>query len=192
MSVDMHFVRPDMHVVPHVPFAHVSPIAQTLPHMPQFMGSVCVLTQLIPHWTRLGAHELEHLLAEQTSFAAHFTPHAPQCRGLLLVETQASPHRVVPIGHSTVHIPNEHCAPSGHLLPHLPQFSRSRVVTVQVPLQSVEPVPHTFPLLQAAMSVPRPTSAARTKSSGINFTQTTFFVRMRSSSHIILHLEMDN
>jgi hypothetical protein len=63
-----------------------------VPHMPQLLGSVAVVTQAPPQFCVFPLHVDVHTPAEQTSFAAHALPHAPQFAGSVAVWTQASPH----------------------------------------------------------------------------------------------------
>jgi hypothetical protein len=63
-----------------------------VPHMPQLLGSVTVVTQAPPQFCVFLLHAEVQAPAEQTSFAAHALPHAPQFAGSVAVCTQASPH----------------------------------------------------------------------------------------------------
>ncbi|MEO8903811.1 MAG: hypothetical protein ABI488_16010 [Polyangiaceae bacterium] len=54
-EVDEHWVN--AHVAPHTPDAQNGVVAeQTVPQAPQFMGSDCVLTQVVPHVVNGAAH----------------------------------------------------------------------------------------------------------------------------------------
>lgn len=65
--------------VPQVPDQHVSPAEQTLPHVPQLLASVCLLTQADPHIVNPGAHP--QLPFWQLRPDPHAEPQPPQLSG---------------------------------------------------------------------------------------------------------------
>ena len=88
----------------------VVPIAHALPHMPQWVLLVCVLTQAgrppppaqrtcpVGHM----APAVMQLPNTQVCAVVHARPHMPQLRLLTCVLTQAVPQRVVPPVHGAV------------------------------------------------------------------------------------------
>ena len=71
----------------HAPATHAVPGPQTFPHAPQFAGSRCVSTQLLPQRTCPLTHA--HLPAEQVAPPLHAALQAPQCRLFVSTSTQA-------------------------------------------------------------------------------------------------------
>jgi hypothetical protein len=69
-----------------VPEEQVAPAAHWLPHAPQLLALVCVLTQELPHRVRPGLHA--QLPPEQLALAWHTLPHVPQLLPSVWVLTQ--------------------------------------------------------------------------------------------------------
>jgi len=75
--------------------AEQTPLAQTVPQMPQFDGSEATLTQALLQGVRPAPHVAEHMEAEQYgAVASHALPHMPQLPGLLVRSTQVPLHDV--------------------------------------------------------------------------------------------------
>jgi hypothetical protein len=77
-----HATVPLGHELAHVPAAQTLPVGQTLPHAPQFFGSVLPLTQVLPHFRLSVPQSTSHLpalhTADPTVGIGHALPHAPQ------------------------------------------------------------------------------------------------------------------
>ncbi len=111
----------------------VVPAGQAVPHMPQWVLLVWVLTQTVsppppPPWLAQRTCPtgqpctVMQLPAAHTWLDAHMRPHMPQLRLLTLVLTHTSPQRVCPIGQARVHMPAAQLEPVGHTVPQLPQL----------------------------------------------------------------------
>ena len=115
-----------------------------MPHMPQFIGSLCGFVQTAPHWSIGGGHAApEQMPALQMPLAQAF-PQAPQLRGSCRV-LQPLAHSVSPTGQSpppVVHAPFEQTWLPAHGSPHFPQFAGSVSVLVHSFPHSVCPAPH--------------------------------------------------
>src|SRR5687768_15815475 len=81
-----------------------SPPVQTLPQVPQFIGSLVTLTHAPPQsCCCVGQPVLVQAPFTQASPASHTVPHAPQLRKLVVVSMQSPLHDVCPTGQ--VHCP---------------------------------------------------------------------------------------
>jgi hypothetical protein len=121
----------------HMPFMQFAPIGQAVPHVPQFISSVCVSTQLLPQTLPPSAQL--HLPALQVSGAAQAIPHMPQLLLSLCVSTHWVPHTVSPVPPSSghLHAPPMQVVGSLHALPQMPQFLESTLTSTQAPLQTI-------------------------------------------------------
>ena len=63
-----------------------------MPQAPQFCGSLCSLTQEVPHFVAPPLHVSAHAPAVQTWPAAHTLPQAPQLSKSVCVSTHDWPH----------------------------------------------------------------------------------------------------
>jgi hypothetical protein len=92
--------------------------------MPQFAGSVMVLTQAVPQVVAPAGQP--HTPAVQACPLGQALPHAPQLSGSLpIVFTHAPPGQAVK-AHVAEHIPAEqNGVAAGQALPHMPQFIAS-------------------------------------------------------------------
>ena len=77
--------------------------AQALPHVPQFVTSVCSSTQRPAHATVPAGHA--QLPPTQVAPPVHVTPQPPQFVGLRVTSTQPLVHDIVPAGHVVTHVP---------------------------------------------------------------------------------------
>ena len=87
----------------HLPALHELPPLQALPQVPQFARSVCVLTQLLPHFVSDPLQLSLQLFCEQTWPFAHALPHVPQLFPSDARSTQLAPQAVRDAGHA--HVP---------------------------------------------------------------------------------------
>jgi hypothetical protein len=98
--------KPTEHVNPHTPEAHTGdafgPDGQTLPHVPQFVGSLLVVRQpLSPQHICPAPHAgmqpaAAHMPPTQSWPAPQAIPHPPQLAGSLVSFTHAAPQHVRP------------------------------------------------------------------------------------------------
>jgi hypothetical protein len=139
-------------VVPHWPPEHVSPVAHTPPHSPQFAESVAVSTHAPPHFARPGSHTKSQALAlqvaEPNAGALHAVVQFPQCRGSDEVSMQAPPHAVRPVSQAIEQALAEQTALPfagvGQALPQSPQLSAFCVTSTHEPEQALNPPGQTF------------------------------------------------
>jgi hypothetical protein len=126
---------------PHDPPMHVPP-GQTLPHVPQLLGSTAVLTQLPPHATS----PLPQLHTPLVQFIAnpHAFPHDPQLATSVDVLTHVPPHDVS--ADPQEHAPPVHVEPVPQACPHDPQLAVSLNVLMHRPLHDISPVGHVPPV----------------------------------------------
>jgi hypothetical protein len=151
MHAPLHGSSPAGHW--HPVAVQVAPVAQVVPHPPQFCGSEVKLTHAVAHAFGSEAGQAQ-ALEEQISFVrVHAVPQPPQFAGSFVVFTQAVGE---PVGHGVgsdgghAHVPAEQasCA-SGQACPQPPtpaQFCGSLCVSVQTVPQSsgfVPPHAHT-------------------------------------------------
>jgi hypothetical protein len=108
-----------------VPVEQTWPCGQTLPQLPQLLGSSFSSTHLLlqtlrPAWQVAVHVPLTHLLP-----AAQAVSQVPQLATSVsrLVQTPLQLKR--PVWHETAHVPAEQTWPAGHTLPQLPQLFRS-------------------------------------------------------------------
>jgi hypothetical protein len=73
-----------------VPFTQLAAEPHTLPHAPQFDGSLAVLMQVPEHGTWPNGHE--QIPLKQICPPEHTALHRPQFSGSTLVSTQLAPH----------------------------------------------------------------------------------------------------
>jgi hypothetical protein len=126
----------------HPPWEQESPTAQVAPQPPQFLGSVAVLTQVLPHWVSGGWHigGVTHCWFWQT-----------------WPEVQQEPlQRISPEGQTSVQVPDWQFwfAPQVRLQP--PQLELLELVSTQTPLQFVNPAAHPEMQLPWLQKVPVP------------------------------------
>jgi hypothetical protein len=133
---------PALHVA--VPFMGV---AQTVPHAPQFAGSLSSARQLPEHAEYPESHCTAHLPALQIAPPCAGTgqawPQAPQFAALPLRSTHADEHAVVPVGQSVTHLPCEQTSELEQLTPHPPQLCGSLAGWTHAPPQGANPLWHT-------------------------------------------------
>lgn len=122
------------------------PAPQTVPHVPQLLGSVIVLTQRAPHIVRGDTHEAWQCPATQNSVAPHAVAQSPQCIGSVSVFTQLVPH-IVP--RAQPHVPVWQVSDPVQGIPQPPQFALSKFVLTHEPEQFV------WPPAQASVHAPR-------------------------------------
>jgi hypothetical protein len=129
----LHSVCPAMQFCTHMPLLHTVPIGQMLPHIPQFSGSVDVLTQT-PEQLAVPAGHVQ-TPPEHDAPPVHARPQPPQFKLSVLVLTHA-PLQSVWVGRQLcVQMPELHTCPIAHILPHMPQFCTSLDVSTHTPLQ---------------------------------------------------------
>jgi hypothetical protein len=117
------------------PLAQTSLAAQTLPQVPQFLGSVVVVTQ-VPLQSVCGLGQEQALFA-QAFPPVHFTPQVPQLLMSLVRFTQTPAQSVWPVPHLLSHLLlMQSGVAAGQVVVQLPQAVGSFVVFLQVPLQS--------------------------------------------------------
>lgn len=82
-----------MHDVRHAPFEQIDPAPQMVPHVPQFVGSVCVFVQ-VPAQTIAPAAMPVHTHEPDRHACAggQVIPHAPQLFASNCVLTHTVPH----------------------------------------------------------------------------------------------------
>jgi hypothetical protein len=90
------------------PAMQTLPPVQTVPHVPQFEGSVVVSTHVPPHPVFPGA---QHKPLLHVAPAVQTVPHAPQLLESELRSRHAPPQFVVPPPHVRPHTPPEHSSP---------------------------------------------------------------------------------
>lgn len=115
----------------------VRPPVQAVPQAPQFCRSVCVLTQLCPHFIRPVAQLVVHALSEHTAPFMQTVPHEPQLAASALRFTQPLAHGESPV--EQAHMPLVQACELAHAFPHEPQFAKSVAVLTHLPLQLVVP-----------------------------------------------------
>jgi hypothetical protein len=124
--------------VAHAPFEHtdVAP-EQTVPHAPQFFGSLPVFTHTPPQRVSPAGHV--HLLSPHCSVAPHAVVHAPQCAASLVMSTHDCPHWVSPALQEVSQPPRLQTAPAAQVTPQPPQFCGSVRVLTQALLHVTSP-----------------------------------------------------
>ena len=132
-------------VVVHVPLEQTLPEPQALPHAPQWLLSVCLLTHAPPQAERPALQPGVQLPATPTMLpptgaGGQALPQSPQLFGSLLVLTHAPLHAENPSLHEYAHLPATHAgAPlgtPGQATPQAPQCAGLVVVsTHSVPPQ---------------------------------------------------------
>ena len=88
----VHAVSPLLHTIPASPVAHVPPEQtalpwQRVPHDPQLVLSVCVLTHVLPHCVSPAPQE--HVPPLHVPPVGHWCPQLPQLSASVCVSTQA-------------------------------------------------------------------------------------------------------
>jgi hypothetical protein len=115
----------------HALATHEAPLAQVVPHLPQFVRFVVVSTQapFVPQAPWPAAHwqvpEKQNWLAGQT------LPQEPQLIELPVVSTHEDPQSLSEPAHPLAHLLCEHTMPAAQAVPHAPQFFASEVVSTQ-------------------------------------------------------------
>lgn len=142
------------------------PLAQLVPHAPQFSSSSEVLRQLPPQQVVPVLHDLPSVLAppQLTHAPATHTSsvfgqsletvhaHTPLVQALPAAHGEQSS---VPPGHDSsrsphAHAPLSHVAPVPHAVPHAPQCASLVVLSTQPPPQHESPLAHAPPEVPAA------------------------------------------
>jgi hypothetical protein len=116
------------------------PAVQTIPHAPQFAGSVAVSVH--PVLQDVCPAGQTHNPAVQTWPGAHAMLQLPQLLTSVLVSVQLDPHWVRPTAQLVLHWPSEQTWPGGQTLPHMPQLSPSVVKSTQAKPQGVRSAEH--------------------------------------------------
>jgi hypothetical protein len=102
----------------HIPALQVCPIAQTRPHAPQLLLSVCVFTQVPEQLVCPALHiivEGRHVPAVHVCPAGQTLPQAPQLLTSVWVLTQRPPHSVsAPVHIGAAHVPIVQTKPAAH------------------------------------------------------------------------------
>ncbi len=118
-----------------------------MPHAPQFIGSVVVSTQAVPHIIRGAAQVVTamHAPAVQICPVGQTLPQRPQLRGSMfrmVHPTEPVPvgQQVLPAAHAQVHAPALQMRPVRQVVPHAPQLRGSLRVSTHAPPQRVWPV----------------------------------------------------
>jgi hypothetical protein len=128
------FTSPAWQVTAQLPTLQTSPAEQTLPHEPQLVLSVWVLTQLLPdpasppvavHSVRFPWHVTEHLPPPHTVPAEQSVPQPPQFALSEPVFTHDWPQSVEPGPHAVVHWPALHTCVELQAVPQAPQLFES-------------------------------------------------------------------
>jgi hypothetical protein len=145
----LHKVVAFGHPAVHVPATQRSPLGHTLPHAPQFEGSLCV-----------SLHVGAHLPLVHTSPLGQALPHAPQFVSLCVTSTQLPLQSVSPALHVSVHLPWLQTSPEGHAFAQLPQCFASEVVSTQSLPHCVLLLAHTAPSAPSWTSPPASGGAA--------------------------------
>ncbi len=123
----------------HAPLLHVCPLAQALPHVPQFAVSVIRFVQLPVQLVCPVPHAQAPLV--QLCPVAQALPHMPQLAALFIRSTHAPEHAVVLPLHVAVHAPFEQTRPVPQVLAQPPQFAGSELVSTHAVLPAHWMVP---------------------------------------------------
>jgi hypothetical protein len=111
----------------------------TVPHVPQFIGSVCTSTHELPHiMSVVVAHT--QCPPVHTYPAPHWVSQVPQCCTSVLTSRQVPPQPRR--GAWQPQVPSAQLVPVGHTFPQLPQLFESPTTRVQVPPQLIIPGMH--------------------------------------------------
>lgn len=122
-----------------LPLTQRRELPHTVPHAPQFNGSLAVSRHDPEHTVCPVAHAVVHVLLTHTRPAPHALPHVPQFALSLAVSRHTPEHTICPVGHDSTHIPVRHTVPAEHTVPHAPQLFGSTCVLAHV---DPAPVPH--------------------------------------------------
>jgi hypothetical protein len=111
-------VVPPPHTSVQTPLTHDCPAAHFMPHMPQLLTSVCVLTHEPAQLVCPVVHVVVQAPAEQTCPAAHFMPHMPQLAASVWRLAHVPSQSVRPMAtHIDTHEPSAHARPVPHVDP---------------------------------------------------------------------------
>lgn len=116
-----------------MPDAQLAPLAQAVPHAPQFEGSVRTLTHAPP---QASSPEGQQTPEVQVSPVGQALPQAPQFASSVVRYAHAVAQAVAPEGHRQTWATHSSFA-SGHAYPQAPQFEGSVRVFAQTAPQSV-------------------------------------------------------
>jgi hypothetical protein len=141
-QLPLQSVEPEGQPNTQVPAAHESPVAQALPQLPQFIGSVLVFTHALPHWVSGGWHfgGVTHIELWQTCPMAQ----------------QAPLQSTWPDGQLFTQLPPEHDWFWAQVRLQAPQLDESELRLTQRPLQFVRPVRQPLMQLPWLQKVPAP------------------------------------
>ncbi len=128
------------HRLTQLPAEHTWPAPHVVPHAPQFLPSVCVLTQVFPQRV-VEPPQLQVPLKQPMAPGPHAWPQPPQLFTSKFVLTHAPLQLVKKPAHIAVHMPNWHAWPLAHATPQPPQFLTSVRVLTHVEPQSCWPKP---------------------------------------------------
>ncbi|GAC1351462.1 MAG: hypothetical protein NVSMB1_04730 [Polyangiales bacterium] len=163
-----------VHGVLHIPAMQL-PVAQTLPHAPQLLGSLRMsMHEVVPeaspqHFFPDGQPVVVHPIAVHVPPAQawpgpHLLPQAPQLSGSLSVEASqpsattplqsANPFAQAPIRHVLALQSGVACGRFGHVAPHLPQLLTSSLRLRHNEPQQASPGAHAAPMPQLPAQSP--------------------------------------
>ena len=131
----------------HAPFWHVVPPAQAVAQPPQWLLSLCSLTQVVPHSVSPAVHVDPHAVPLHVAVPPVGTGHAvhdvvPQLATEALL-TQVPLHGCMPTGQA--HAPFWHVVPPAQAVAQPPQWLLSACSLTQVVPHSVSPAVHVDP-----------------------------------------------
>jgi hypothetical protein len=127
-----HVKRQALEVQEGTEFARVG---HAVPHVPQFVTSDVVLTQVVPHLVSPPLQTSEQVPATHISPLAHVFPQKPQLLTSVCRLRHTPEHSVVGDAHETLQVPETQASVPAQALPHVPQLARSvwRFAQVVVP-----------------------------------------------------------
>lgn len=135
------------HITVHVPPRQVWPLGQRLVHPPQWLLSVCRLTQALPHWSKLASQAkpqvpAAHVAVALATVVVQTASQPPQLRVSVSVFTQTPWQGICPPGQTMtlVQTPFWQISPVPQACVQLPQFLTSVAKSTQVPPQLFVPV----------------------------------------------------
>ncbi len=132
-------LKPVEQAVAQMPLLHRGAAPpHTIPHAPQFEGSLVASTQSPPHRRVPAGHA--HTPPLHTSLALHAAPQAPQSSRLLERSTQDCPHAASCAAHPAAHCPRLHAGVEPpQAAPQAPQLRGSAIRSAQAPPQATSP-----------------------------------------------------
>ena len=124
-----------VHAAWHVPAEQACPAEQVVAQDPQWAGSVCRFTQVVPQRVKPAAQVGWQVPDAQVWPAAQVVPQDPQFRGSLetSVQTVAAPVPQTCFGERQVHVDDEQTSPAMQTFPQDPQLDALEAVSTQLP-----------------------------------------------------------